>query len=259
MLGATLSFSPLFLVVSVIRIQFRTLVRGQCGTAPPVHVPAFVPLLGPNRRCEIAPSAANAPKTCRSQARRARLHVSHLGGQVPNPIAPESGFESQRPDRLVGLRRSAASSFFTPSRAASAACSRATTWSRASAFSTLAKPVTTARLGRRWPAHRAPIVRASRPVRSSRSGGSRTSRLNPRAKTLRLIASPSDVPRCRHPDAAARQLALEVGHRLAVGSDHEPDQIRNRPHLARRDAQAFDLARARPAIELDFVRLAVMP
>jgi hypothetical protein len=35
LLGVTLSFSPLFLVVSVIRIQFRTLVPGQCGTALP--------------------------------------------------------------------------------------------------------------------------------------------------------------------------------------------------------------------------------
>ncbi len=42
----------------------------------------------PDRRSESAQGADNAPKTYRWQGRQAGLHVPHLTGLMPNPIAP---------------------------------------------------------------------------------------------------------------------------------------------------------------------------
>src|SRR5208282_2369967 len=81
----TLSFSPVFLVVSVIRMSLAGSVR----RSP--HRPYCA-----DRRPETVQGADSAPKRSRSQGRRAGLHVSHLGGSMPNPIAPRSGIQSQR-------------------------------------------------------------------------------------------------------------------------------------------------------------------
>src|ERR1700724_2834344 len=55
---------------------------------------ASISRAGLARRCETARGAANAPKTCRSGARQAGLHVSHFGALMPNPIVPRSGGRS---------------------------------------------------------------------------------------------------------------------------------------------------------------------
>src|SRR5271170_2548804 len=103
--GATLSLSLLFLVVSDIPIQFRSHERLRTNNYHRLSWPrpgsSRLSHPGPDRRSETVPSAANAPKTCHSGPRRAGLHVSHLTVPVPNPIAPRSGFESQRPYRPV--------------------------------------------------------------------------------------------------------------------------------------------------------------
>ena len=51
---------------------------------------------GADRQCETTPGAGNAPKRFRSQVRRAGQHVPHLGGSMPNPIAPWSKIQFPR-------------------------------------------------------------------------------------------------------------------------------------------------------------------
>ena len=62
------------------------------------------------------------------------------------------------------------------------------------------------------------------------------------------------VLRRRDPDAAPGQLMLEIGHRLAIRPDDEPDQIRNRPHRARRNAHALDATVTRSAVQFGLGR-----
>src|SRR5579863_6281605 len=61
--------------------------------------------------------------------------------------------------------------------------------------------------------------------------------------------------RRRHPDAAAGQPALDVRHRVPFRPDHKPDQVRDRPHGARGDAQALGRARARSAVQFNVLAL----
>src|SRR5262249_4681704 len=75
-------------------------------------------------------------------------------------------------------------------------------------------------------------------------------------KSLALDRFGDRGPRRRHPDTAARQFALEVGHHT-VRPDHETDQIRNGLDLAADRAKPLRSgpAAARPGIEIGMLRL----
>ena len=106
------------------------------------------------------------------------------------------------------------------------------------AASTLAKPAaTTVRPCRRWRAHRARPRSSSRSVCATRSGGTRELALEAAREGLARDRVAERRRRRRDPDAAAGQLALEIGHQRAVRPDDETDQLGDRLHRAGQRAQ----------------------
>ena len=126
---------------------------------------------------------------------------------------------------------------------------------------TLAKPPTT------WPALPA-IASASSALRSSsrsvvavRSAATRTFRLKAAGKHVALDRLARRGAGGGDPDAAAGQLALDVGHGVAVGADDEADHLVDR--LERAGERAMPLHprsdTGRSGVELDIVRVVSMP
>ena len=226
----TLSFSPVFLVVSVIRVHFYT-------RSVPRRLSPAQPLRPSGRIAGPKPFQAPAARQNVSLAGPASRAACITFGR---PNAKSNCAEVKNPTTAGALpatrRRMSRVELADPVGAASAACSRPATFPCSSAASVLAKPAATS------PALPA-IASASMTARSSSRSvrGHEVRRqanfaLEAAGERLALDRLAKGAVRCGHPDAAARQFTLEIGHRLAFRSDDEPDQLGDRPHRAGRDA-----------------------
>ena len=171
------------------------------------------------------PSAASRRCRKRCQARKRAKNVSLAGPASraacttfdrPNAKSNWAEVKAVMTAIAVGVVRAGAAapaSLATPSAPASAACSEADDAVAGERRLDLGEAGRDqSRPCRRWPARRA--RRAPAAARSGRRdpASRATSRLKPRAKTLRATASFSVARVGRDPESAARQLALEVGH-----------------------------------------------
>ena len=242
----TLSFSPLFLVVSVIPIRFCThsssagsFRRSHCG--PIVLIAGAKPLQAPTTR--------QKGLAHRAGEQGCMYHIWAVQCQ----IQLRRGQESNHRQRPAGVRRrKALSSLRIPSGEASAACNRATTLLAFQCGFDLGEAGRD-QAGLTGDSQSVECRRARVAARCGRRDpdGRRTSRLKPRANAFRLYRLVERFLRRGHPDAAAGQPALDVRHRLSFRPDDKPDQVRDRPHGARGDAQALGRARAGSAVQFD--------